>query len=106
MHPAKTQISLSIHLVWSESSLWAQGVAKDPAFLHKDSELWSDCADAQADPSLAVRTGHFVGFVMPWLSCKKEGSSGHKWIKIWEKKLDIRKNCYYISFILNSVVLI
>ena len=36
--PAKTQISLGIHPVWSESSLCAQWVAKDASFLHADSE--------------------------------------------------------------------
>ena len=35
---AKTQISLSIRPVWSESSLCAQWVAKDPNFLHADNE--------------------------------------------------------------------
>ena len=46
------QISLGICPVWSESSLCAQWVAKDPNFLHTDSEEWSDWADAQADLSL------------------------------------------------------
>ena len=36
--PAKTQISLGICPVWSESSLCTQWVAKDPRFLHADSE--------------------------------------------------------------------
>ena len=36
--PVKTQISLGIHPVWSESSLRAQWVAKDPRFLHAHSE--------------------------------------------------------------------
>ena len=36
--PAKTQISLGIRPVWSESSLGAQWVAKNPSFLHADSE--------------------------------------------------------------------
>ena len=36
--PAKTQISLGIRPVWSESSLCAQCVAQDPMFLHADSE--------------------------------------------------------------------
>ena len=36
--PAKTQNSLGIRTVWSESSLCAQLVAKDPRFLHADSE--------------------------------------------------------------------
>ena len=34
----KTQISLGTRPVWSESSLCAQWVAKDPRFLHADSE--------------------------------------------------------------------
>ena len=34
----KTQISLGIRPVWSESSLCAQMVKKDPSFLHADSE--------------------------------------------------------------------
>ena len=38
VRPAKTQISLGIRQVWSESSLCAQWVAKDPRFLHADSE--------------------------------------------------------------------
>ena len=38
VHPAKTQISLGIRPVWSESSLCAQWVAKDLSFLHADSK--------------------------------------------------------------------
>ena len=38
VHPAKTQISLGIHPVWSESLLCAQWIAKDSSFLHADSE--------------------------------------------------------------------
>ena len=34
----RRQISLSIRLVWSESSLCSEWVAKDPSFLHADSE--------------------------------------------------------------------
>ena len=56
VRPAKTQISLGIRQVWSESSLCAQWVAKDPKFLHADSK--------DSD-----QTGHMlgaqpVGFVM------------------------------------------
>ena len=36
--PATTRVNLGIRLVWSESSLCAQWVAKDPSFLHADSE--------------------------------------------------------------------
>ena len=56
VRPAKTWISLGIRPVWSESSLCAQRVAKDPNFLHADSEDWSDWAHS-----------HFVGFVMSGL---------------------------------------
>ena len=38
VRPGKTQISQGINLVWSESSLCAQWVAKDPIFLHADSK--------------------------------------------------------------------
>ena len=38
VRPAKTQISLGIRPVWSESSLCAQWVAKAPSYLHVDSE--------------------------------------------------------------------
>ena len=59
-----TQISLGIHPVWSESSLCAQWVAKDPSFLHADSE---DSDQTGWIPRLiwvfAARTCHFVGFV-------------------------------------------
>ena len=36
--PSEDLISLGIHPVWSESSLCTQWVAKDPSFLHADSE--------------------------------------------------------------------
>ena len=38
VHPAKTQISLDINPVWSESLQCAQWVAEDPRFLYADSE--------------------------------------------------------------------
>ena len=61
MRPAKTQISLGIRPVWSESSLCAQWVAKDPSFLHADSE---DSDQTGLIWVLAGRTCHFVDFVM------------------------------------------
>ena len=70
VRPAKTQISLGIRPVWSESSLCAQWVAKDPSFQHADSE---DSDQPGRMPRLiwvfAGRTYHFVGFVMRWLIC-------------------------------------
>ena len=63
--PVKTHISLDIRPVWSESWLCAQWVAKDPSFLHADSE---DSDQTGRMPRLiwvfAGRTCHFVGFVM------------------------------------------
>ena len=70
VRPAKTQISLGIRPVWSESSLSAQWVAKDPRFLPADSE---DSGQIGRMPRLiwvfAGRTCHFVGFVMRRLKC-------------------------------------
>ena len=70
VRPAKTQISLGIHPVWSASSQCAQWVAEDPVFLHADSE---GADQTGRMPRLiwifAGRTDHFVGFVMRWLVC-------------------------------------
>ena len=67
VRPAKTQISLGIRPVWSVFAcvLW---VAKEPSFLHADSEDWSDWANAQADRSLRWAHTHFAGFVMSRLT--------------------------------------
>ena len=63
------QISLDIHPDWSESSLCALWVAKDPSFLHADSE---DTDQTGRMPRLiwilAGRICHFVGLVMRWLT--------------------------------------
>ena len=65
VRPSKTRISLGIRPVWSESSLFAQWVAKDPMFLNADSE---DSDQTGRMPRLiwvfAGRICHFVGFVM------------------------------------------
>ena len=68
VRPAKTQISLGIRPVWSESSLCAYWVANDPSFLHADSE---DSDQTGRMPRLIwVRWTHtnFVGFVMSRLN--------------------------------------
>ena len=65
VRPAKTQISLGIRPVWSETSLWVQWVAKDPMLLHVYSE---DSGQTGRMPRLiwvfAGRIDHFVGFDM------------------------------------------
>ena len=64
VHPGKTQISLDICPVWSESSLCAQCVAKVPIFLHFDID---DSDQTGRMPRLIwVFAGcicHFVGFI-------------------------------------------
>ena len=58
VHPVKTQISLGIRTVRSESSLGASFVAMDPLLLHADSEDWSDSTGAWAD--LSIRWAHIT----------------------------------------------
>ena len=59
--------------LWPESSQCTQWVAKDPSFLHADSE---DSDQTGQMPRLiwvfAGRTCHFVGFVMGWLVYSKQ----------------------------------
>ena len=68
--PAKTQISLGIHPVWSESSLCTQWLAEDPVFLHADS---ADSDQTGRMPRLiwvfAGSEDHFIGFIVRWLIC-------------------------------------
>ena len=68
---AKTQISLGIRPVWSESSRCAQWVVKDPTFFHVDSK---DSDQTGRMPRLiwifAGCTCHFVGFDMRRLISK------------------------------------
>ena len=73
VHPAKTQISLGIRPVWSESSLSAWRKLGSLATHWAYSEDWSDWADAQADLSLRWVHTHFVGFVTRWLICAWQG---------------------------------
>ena len=67
VHPARTQISLGIRPVWSESSLSAWGKLGSLATHWVHSEDSSDWVDAQADLSLRWAHSHFAGFVMRWL---------------------------------------
>ena len=90
VRPAKTQISLGICPIWSESSL--SQPAHPPSLiivfdvrmkkawvlsysLSAQRRLWSDWVDAQADLSLCWAHSHFVGFIMRQL------------ISIWSKCL-------------------
>ena len=73
VRPAKTQVSLEVHPGWSESSLCAQWVAKDPSFLHADSE---DSDQTGRIPSLIwVFAGSTL--ILLVLSCR--GTHVHVW---------------------------
>ena len=62
VRPAKTQISLGIRPVWSESSLSAWRKIGSLATHWAHSEDWSDWADAQADLSLRWAQRSFCWF--------------------------------------------
>ena len=64
VHPVKTQISLSIRPVWSESALSTWRKLWSLATHWAQRRLWLDWANAQADLSLRCAHSHFVGFVM------------------------------------------
>ena len=66
VRPVKTQITLGIRPVWSESSLSAWRSLRSLATLYPLSaqrRLWSDWADAQADLSL-----HWAHMSFRWIS--------------------------------------
>ena len=65
MHPAKTQISLCIRPIWSESSHCTQWIAEDPMFLYADREDSDKTLQMLRLMSVfAGRKGYFVGFVV------------------------------------------
>ena len=82
---AKTQISLGIRPVWSESSLCAQWVAKDPSFLHASVMIlirlggcpgWSGALlGAHAILLVLSRGGSFVISILSILSGPRQWSS-------------------------------
>ena len=101
---AKTQISLGIRPVWSESSLKKAWVLSDP--LSAQRRLWSDWAssdwaDAQSDLSLRWAHTHFVGFVMSFLICNQRTVSTHIDDQIWVSELllkDWKNNDQHSNF--------
>ena len=70
MLPAKTQISLGIPPVWSESSLCAQWVAEDPSF------MWTAKTDQTGQMPRLIWV--FSGRTLIWLvlSCRSSNSVG------------------------------
>ena len=68
VRPAKTQISLGIRPVWSQSSLCAQWEAKDPSFLHADSE------DSDQTGRMPRLIWVFAGRTVTWFVLSWRGS--------------------------------
>ena len=77
VRPAKTQISLGIRPVWSESSLRMKKAWALSYPLNAHQRLWSDCAEAQAKLSLRWAHSHFVGFVMRRLIWRRHTDNHH-----------------------------
>ena len=95
VRPAKTQISLGIRPVWSESSLCAKWVAKDPMFLQADSE-YSDQTGRRLIWVFAGRTATLL--VLSWGS-----SHWFQWetVKIWrlgKLKITCSLTCFWCPF--------
>ena len=75
VRPAKTRIGLGIRPVWSESLLYVQWVAKDPSFLHADSE---DSDQTGRMPRLIwVFAGRTLTLLV--LSCRGSFSASGQW---------------------------
>ena len=109
VRPVKTWISQGIRPVWSESSLCAQWVAKDPSFLHVDSE--NSDQTGQMPRLIWVFAGcacHFVGFVMRWLICSQISKNLQTLSANQERKNKLQENlqwsCNICSHICNRTV--
>ena len=97
--------------VWSESLLCAQWVAKDPSFLHANSE---DSDQTGWMPRLiwvfAGRKCHFVGFVIRWLmyrfqSCWMQRLSGwHSLSKDDFNRRDSEYQTLFVCFVSDFVI--
>ena len=66
--PAKIQISLGIHPVWTVFVVRPTGSQGPKVSSCGQQRLYSDWADAQADLNLSWAHNHFVGFVMSQLN--------------------------------------
>ena len=69
---AKTQISLGICPVWSESSLCAQRIAKDPIFLHTDNTWamsWENLSMPYANNKGADQPAHLRSLISAFVVC-------------------------------------
>ena len=88
VRPAKTQISLGIRPVWSESSLCAQWVDKGPSFLHADSK------DSDQTGRMPRLIWVFAGRTLILLVLSFRGSFVSPFAK-WKRSMSIK--IHYIS---------
>ena len=93
VRPAMAQISLGICPVWSESSLCARWVAKDPSFFHAD----SDDSDQPGHPDSedSDQTGRmprliwvFAGCTFCWF-CPEAAHLILLWLIVFDQKLAV-----------------
>ena len=84
--PSKTQISLGIHPVWSESSLCIQWIAKDPSFLH------ADCKDSDQTGRMPRLIWVFAGRTLSSLVLSNRSSCSDSY-------QILRMNIFYVPFI-------
>ena len=102
VRPAKTQLSLGIRPVWSESSLCAQWVAKDPVFLH----VSEDSDQTGRMPRLiwvfTRRTVTFLvlscSYIKDFLCSRKNGKKRKKIKRQWSGCESLIRYCTCIYF--------
>ena len=99
---AKTQDSLGILTVWSESSLCAVWVANDLNFHQSDSEDWQDWANAQADLSLGFAHRSFCCLLLRIILSLNQPR--YSWLQA-QKFTSFEHCCLWIS-LLNEYVVI
>ena len=103
---AKTQISLGIRPVWSESSLCTQWVAKDPSYLHADNEdvdqtgrmprlVWVFAGHTLILLVLSCRGSIFLKFAPIWYGCRNTFNSKKKKKKKKQQKKQKKKQRVY-----------
>ena len=69
VHPAKSQISLCICVIWSEYSLCVLRITKDPSHLHAATGDSDQTAQMRRRSVIAGRTCNLVGSAMARLIC-------------------------------------
>ena len=100
VRPAKTQISLGIHPVWSESSLCAQCVAKDPMLLYANSEDSDQTGHTAILLVLSCRGSYTLGPKYPrYMYTRTYKQYTHVyWVQEIHERINIcyleKKNCF------------